>query len=82
MNAAQEKAAWVFVPPEATQENTHSEFTPEQKRLANLKAQFALAGHAVHQLEQGFLVCRWGQSRVCHDLASLATFGRVMGVTQ
>lgn len=79
MNAAQEKAAWVFVPPEATQENTHSEFTPEQKRLANLKAQFALAGHAVHHLERGYLVTRWGMTRVCPDLGALVAFARQVG---
>jgi hypothetical protein len=58
--------------------------TPEDdtKRLKNIIAQIALAGHQVHQLEQGFLVCRWGQSKVCPDLASLATFARQLGGSQ
>lgn len=66
----------------ATNQNSHSEFTAEQKRLANIIAQMALAGHQVHRLEHGFLVTRWGMSRHCPDLGSLAGFARQLGVQQ
>jgi hypothetical protein len=66
----------------ATNQNTHNEFTPEQKRLANIIAQMALVGHQVHRLEHGFLVTRWGMSRHCPDLGSLAGFARQLGVQQ
>jgi hypothetical protein len=66
----------------ATNQNTRNEFTPEQKRLANIIAQMALVGHQVHRLEHGFLVTRWGMSRHCPDLGSLAGFARQLGVQQ
>ena len=78
---AHEKAAGMLDTSEAALEITHSEFTPDQKRLATLIAQMALAGHAVHTLETGFLVTRWGMTKVCPDLAALVAFGRVMGMT-
>lgn len=78
--ATKEKAAWVFVPPKAAQQNAHSEFTPDQKRLATIIAKMTLAGHQVHRLEHGFLVTRWGMSRHCPDLGSLAGFARQVGV--
>ena len=58
------------------------EFTPEQKRLANIIAQMALVGHQVHRLEHGFLVTRWGMSRHCPDLGSLAGFARQLGASK
>lgn len=65
----------------ATNKSTYTnEFTPEQKRLANITAQMALAGHQVHRLESGFLVTRWGMSRHCPDLESIAGFARQIGV--
>jgi len=82
MSAAHEKAAWVFVPPEAALENTHAESNAPDKHLATVIAQFALRGHAVHRLESGFLVTRWGMSRHCADFAALINFGRVLGVNQ
>ncbi|PKO62386.1 MAG: hypothetical protein CVU24_04230 [Betaproteobacteria bacterium HGW-Betaproteobacteria-18] len=81
MSAAHEKAAWVFVPPEAAQETTRDDFTADQKRLANITASLALAGHSVHKLETGFLVSRWGMSKVCPDFASLVGFSRQLGVS-
>jgi len=83
MSGAHEKAAWVFVPPEAALENTHVESNAKvDKPLANLIAGFALRGHAVHRLESGFLVTRWGMSRHCPDYAALVNFGRVLGVSK
>ncbi len=63
----------------AENKNTRLDFTAE-KSAATLIAKFALAGHAVHRLESGFLVTRWGMSRHCPDLAALVNFGRVLGV--
>lgn len=57
------------------------EFTPNEGRLANIIAQMALAGHAVHELETGYLVSRWGMTRVCPDLAALVGFARQLGVS-
>ena len=66
----------------SAEKNTNRfKFTPDQNRLANIIAQMALAGHAVHTLETGFLVTRWGMTKVCPDLAALVAFGRVMGMT-
>lgn len=66
----------------ATNQNTQTECTPVEKRVATLIAQLALAGHSVHKLQDGFLVTRWGMSRNCPDLASLVGFARQIGVTQ
>lgn len=65
----------------AKQNTNVFEFTPDQSRLANIIAQMALAGHAVHELEHGFLVCRWGMTKVCPDLAALVGFARQIGVS-
>lgn len=56
--------------------------TPNQKVQATTIAQLALAGHTVHKIEAGFLVCRWGQTRVCHNLAELVGFARIVGAAQ
>lgn len=76
-----EKAApdWTL---DAASENTlHAEFTPEQKRLATLTAEFAHAGHTVYQIApSGFIVSRWGYTRHCPNLYCLATLARQMGV--
>jgi len=52
----------------------------DAKAATTLIAKFALAGHAVHHLEHAYLVCRWGQTKVCHDLAELVGFARQIGV--
>lgn len=53
------------------------------KRETTLIAHFALAGHAVHRLEDGgFLVCRHGYAKHCPDLHALAGFARQTGVTR
>lgn len=64
----------------ATYQNSHTESTPAGKRLATTIAQLALAGHAVHKLETGFLVSRWGQTRHCPDFPALVGFARQIGV--
>lgn len=67
----------------ATYQSTDTDdFTAHQKRLTSVIASLALAGHHVHKLESGFLVCRWGQTRVCNSLAELVGFARMLGVTQ
>lgn len=53
----------------------------DQKRLATLKARFAISGFAVHDLaDGGFAVCRWNLAQFCPDLAALAGFARRTGV--
>jgi hypothetical protein len=76
------KAARMLDTSEAAIEITHGDFTPEEKRITTLIARMALAGHAVHKLQDGFLVTRWGMSRHCPDLAALVNFGRVLGVSE
>ena len=53
------------------------------KALATLKAQLAIAGHAVHELTGGGFVVvatRWaGLCRECPDVRSLAVFARQIG---
>lgn len=66
----------------AENQNTHAECTTDQKRLANVIAQLSLAGHEVHKIESGYLVTRWGQSRVCPDLMSLVGFARQIVAAQ
>ena len=53
------------------------------KALANIKAQFDLRGHAVHDGDnRDFIVVQknWGHSRHCRDYAALIGFGRQLGV--
>lgn len=53
------------------------------KRLANLRALFALKGHAVHDGGNGDYIivqANWGMSRHCQDFSALVAFGRQLGV--
>ncbi|MBL8339525.1 MAG: hypothetical protein JNM97_22355 [Rhodoferax sp.] len=57
------------------------DFPTADKTLATLKAQFALAGHQVHEgSNDDFIVTRWGMSRYCAGLDELRRFARVLGV--
>ena len=76
------KAARMLDTSEAAIEITLDDYTLEEKRLATITARMALAGHAVHKLQDGFLVTRWGMSRHCPDLASLVGFARQLGVSE
>lgn len=49
------------------------------KRLATLKAQFALRGFAVHEACDGYLVSRWNLTKHCPSLYELERFARVVG---
>ncbi|MBK9444384.1 MAG: hypothetical protein IPN53_25145 [Comamonadaceae bacterium] len=69
------------VQPVKTYQKTPADDKLENKRLATITAQMALAGHVVHKLETGFLVSRWGQTRVCPDLACLIGFARRVGAS-
>jgi len=53
----------------------------DAKRLAGLRARFALrGGHVVHELpEGGFLVCWRGISRECADFEALEAHARRVG---
>lgn len=51
------------------------------KAVATLVAQFALAGHSVHELtEGGFIVCKFGYAKHCPDARALAGFAKIVGV--
>jgi hypothetical protein len=51
------------------------------KAVATLKASYAIAGHAVHELaDGGFLVCRFNLAKHCPDLRALAAFAKLVGV--
>jgi hypothetical protein len=53
--------------------------TPCQKRLATVAAQLVLAGHSVHELDNGgFIVTRWCVTRHCPDFAALVIYARQM----
>lgn len=51
----------------------------DPKRLANLKALAALAGHRLEQVQTGFIVSRWTHSRHCDDLDQVETLLQRMG---
>lgn len=86
--SAHEKAAGMLDTSEAALKTTHTEFTPEHrpgKASATLKAQFALAGHMVHEGgNEDYIVVQanWGMSRHCSDFAALIAFARQIGVSQ
>ena len=55
----------------------------QAKDAATLIARFAMAGHAVHRGDAGdFLVCRYGLSRWCENLAALQAFAVRVGVSR
>jgi len=64
----------------ANQNTDTADFKPDQKRLATVIAQLALAGHEVHRLETGYAVSRWGLTKFCPDFDALVTFASVLGV--
>ena len=49
------------------------------KTAATLIACLALAGVAVHQVDDGYLACRWNFARHCLDLRALAGFAKLVG---
>lgn len=52
----------------------------QRKRDVTLMARFALRGHAVHRVVDGYLVCRHGYVKHCADLDSLEAFADQVGV--
>lgn len=53
----------------------------EGKALATLKAAYAMAGHAVHELaDGGYLVCKFNLAKHCPDVRALAAFAKQTGV--
>lgn len=55
----------------------------DQKRLANLKALFALKGFAVHEVTVGgFFVSKWNLTKFCPALADLESFAQQVGATE
>jgi hypothetical protein len=53
---------------------------PDRKRLANLKAQLALKGFAVHEvISGGYFVSRWNLTKFCAALQDLESFAAQVG---
>ena len=52
----------------------------QRKHEATLMARFALRGHAVHRVADGYLVCRHGHVKHCADLNALEGFAVQVGV--
>jgi hypothetical protein len=49
------------------------------KTESTLFAAFALRGFSVHRAEDGYIVCRWGLTKVCPDLRTLTAFATHVG---
>lgn len=56
--------------------------TTAHKAEATLMAQLALAGHAVHRADGGYLACRHGHVKFCRDLAELEKFAVLVGAVE
>ena len=89
-DAPQESESPAAAGPIAEQTKTDSAFIVPQsgaggndgKAVTNLKAAFALAGHAAYELpEGGFLVINpnWNGVRHCRDIDALRAFARMVG---
>lgn len=53
----------------------------DSKAIAIQIAHLTLAGHVVYKGQFGdFLVCKYGLSRYCQDLAELQVFARQLGI--
>ena len=53
------------------------------KAIATQIAQLAIAGHAVHQLNDGgYWVCKYGYTHHAKNFEALQAFARKLGVTQ
>jgi len=54
-----------------------------RKALTTLIAEFAIRGHAVHQLQDGgFFVCKHGQNHYAPDFLALQLFAIKVGATK
>lgn len=55
--------------------------TPEQKRLATMRAKAAFHNIVIHDLANGgYLVCRWNLTKEVRDLDGLSAHLHTMGV--
>lgn len=83
MSAAQKATGPDRANDQPRQETTHTEnlqtAEANRKRLATLKAKFAIRGFAVIEATQGYNVARWNLTRHCFDLDSLEAFARQVG---
>lgn len=53
---------------------------PDRKRIANLKAQLALKGFAVHEVISGGYFCsKWNLTKFCPALQDLEAFAAQVG---
>lgn len=51
----------------------------EQKTISTIKAQFALLGFELRQVNTGFVVSRWAMSKHFNDLAGVREFFAQVG---
>ena len=56
--------------------------TDVRELQANLIARLEIIGHHVHKLERGFLITRWGETKLCPDLVALENFARIVGAVK
>jgi len=66
----------------ATYQNTPADDTLDAQRLTNLICAFRVRGHAVHRLERGFIVSKFGLARHCQDFSELVRFARIVGAVE
>jgi len=66
----------------AANQKTRADDTPDAQRLTNLICAFRVRGHAVHRLERGFIVSKFGLARHCQDFSELVRFARIVGAVE
>jgi len=71
-------------PGAGTQKNQHLDCVTDldraRKNFLTLRARAAMAGYALHELANGYLLCRWDRSRELPDLRAVATVLAQIGV--
>jgi len=65
--------------PAATGQSANQKENNFNQILAVTQAKLELAGFGVHHVDGGWLVCRWGMSKLCADFAELRAFGKKVG---
>lgn len=65
----------------AAADDTTAAADRQAKRLASLRAAYAMAGHQLHVLADGRLLAVWhGAARELPDLAAVETLARTIGL--
>ena len=55
------------------------QFDDERSGLARIRAELALRGYAILETSHGYLIGRWGWSRIAPDLRAVGAFLRQVG---